>query len=274
MTMPPPAWQPPAPQARPSKWKIAGFGCGALVLLVIVLAIVGAIIGPPKKTAAASPAATSQPASSPAPPSPSVTASPTPAPSTAKPTTAAAAPATHAATTTAKPTPHSALDLVFSSGLTGSALQPVGVLPVATGVHSDYNPPAWGTQCAMPASDGAWSAAVGFQIKGITWEVNIGASGFGTPKAGSHPALPQTLTGGSNDDPNAVSISVISNKSPDGQDSAGATQYAWYTPQDHNNGAGTVVVNPDLTSGTLDIWLTDGEPDFLVFHLTGRWSCA
>ncbi len=54
---------------------------------------------------------------------------------------------------------------------------------------------------------------------------------------------------------------MVSDESPDGQDSAGATQYAWYTPQDQNNGAGTVVINPDLTSGTLDIWLTDGEPD-------------
>ena len=54
----------------------------------------------------------------------------------------------------------------------------------------------------------------------------------------------------------------------------GVDETGYYTPQDHNDGAGTVVINPGLTSGTLDVWLTPSYPDPLLFHITGRWSCA
>ena len=77
--------------------KIAGIGCGGLVGLLLLLAVIGAIIGPPKKTNTAATAATStqttaaaassapttaaQSSTEPAPPSPSpTTASPKPSP--------------------------------------------------------------------------------------------------------------------------------------------------------------------------------------------------
>ncbi|MGW3447313.1 hypothetical protein [Streptomyces sp. NPDC001076] len=120
----------------------------------------------------------------------------------------------------------------------------------------------------MPADDGAWSANISFRLDGLIWEVTIGQPGFGRPKTGSHPALQETVTGGSDDDPNDVSIAVQSAKSP------GADSDTYYPPMDHNNGAGTVTINPGVTSGTLDIWNTPSYPDPLEFHITGRWSCT
>jgi hypothetical protein len=165
------------------------------------------------------------------------------------------------------------VQLAFSGGLAGNVTKAINVLPIKTGAHYDYNQPPWATQCLFPADDDAWSADVSFQLNGITWQISIGQPGFGLAKPGSHPALPENLTGGSADDPNAVSISVTSNQSPDGNSSADANEYTYYTPPDHNNGAGTVTIEQGLTSGTVDIWLTPSQPDALMFHITGRWSC-
>lgn len=121
---------------------------------------------------------------------------------------------------------------------------------------------------------GAWSANTSFQLNGGNWEISIEQPGFGVPKAGSHPALEQRLTGGAHNDPNAVSIAVTSQQSPDSASfSNGSELYSYYTPLDHNNGAGVVTIDPGLTSGTVDIWLTPFHPDPLQFRITGRWSC-
>jgi hypothetical protein len=262
-----------APAHRPSKKKIAGIGCLGITLLITVLAIVGTIIGPPKNHSAAAGAVSAAPRVShtAAPPSPSQT------PSHAKvsPSASPKAPAPVASPTKDKPVAKPKIDLVFAGGVTGHATHALGVEPTAQGVHYDYAPPSWGTRCAMPAGDGAWSADVTVGVNGIRWQIEIGESGFGLPKPGSHPALPQTLTGGNADDPNAVSIAVTSDKSPDGQTNAGVgDQFTYYPPQDHNSGAGTVTINLGLTSGTVDIWLTPSEPDSLEFHISGSWSCT
>ena len=113
----PPAWQPP-PRPVPvrNKWKIAGIGCGGLVVLLIVLAIAGAIIGPPKKTASATPAA----AATTAPAAVATAATTPPAPAT---TTAAAAPATKSKAP-AKPTKAATINLARGAqhGLTSCVI--------------------------------------------------------------------------------------------------------------------------------------------------------
>jgi hypothetical protein len=147
------------------------------------------------------------------------------------------------------------------------------VLPEATGAHYDYNQARWSTQCVFPADDGAWDATTSFVVKGITWQIEIGAPDFGVPTVGRHPALPPNLTGGTSDDQNAVSISVTSKQSPDGITYAYTDSYGYYTPQDHNNGAGEVTINRGLMSGTVDIWLTPSEPEGLVFRISGQWAC-
>jgi hypothetical protein len=105
MTQPPPVHQPGSPRAR---MKIAGIGCGGLVGLLLLLAVISTIIGPPKKTNTAATSTitvqASDTAAASAGPSPDPTtaaaATPSsPAPATASPTIAAAV------ETTANPTP-------------------------------------------------------------------------------------------------------------------------------------------------------------------------
>lgn len=172
---------------------------------------------------------------------------------------------------------HAGLDFTLSGGLSGSTAQAIDVLPIKTDADFDYNPPDGSTQCVMPDSQRSWEANMTFRVNGITWQVSIGGSDFNLPRIGAHPALPDTLTGGNSDDPNAVSIDVASDKSPDGVASGsgiGRFDVTYYAPPDHNNGAGAVVINNGATSGTLDIWLTPSEPDSLEFHLAGSWSCV
>lgn len=168
------------------------------------------------------------------------------------------------------------VDLIFSGGITGRATQAINTRPVKTGAQYDYHSPDWATQCVMPAGDGAWddgawSANITFRLNAVTWQVSISEPGSGLPSAGSHPAVQETVT---NDVGGSVSIAVTSNKSADGQSSLGATQYSYYTPMNHNSGTAKVTINPGLTSGTLDIWLTPDVPNPLVFHITGHWSCT
>ena len=259
-----------APASKPSKLKIAGIGCGGLFGAVVLLGVIGNLIGPQK---------TNPTAQHPVPVAPATTAA------RAAPTTVATTPSSNPVRitptrTTAPRKPTAAApgtDLVFSGGLSGSTKKAVDILPTKTGADYSYIAPEGSTQCVMPADNGSWAAQVTFQVNGIGWEVQIGASGFGVPNPGSHPALPQELTGGSGDDPNAVSIWVGSDKSPDNVvngSGIGRFDVSYYVPQDHNNGAGTVTVNPGLTSGKLDLWLTPAQPDNLEFHLTGSWSCA
>ena len=165
------------------------------------------------------------------------------------------------------------MQLAFTGGVTGQVTQAINVLPVKTGADSNYAQPAWSTQCLYPSGEGAWSATTTFRLNSVVWQVSIGEPGFGLPKAGSHTALPENMTGGGSDDPNAVSINVSSNQSPDGNSSFGADQYEYYTPQDHNHGAGEITIDPGFTSGTVDIWLTPTAPDALEFRIVGRWSC-
>ncbi|MHA6761824.1 hypothetical protein [Streptacidiphilus sp. PAMC 29251] len=87
----PPAWQPPPPRqvSGRRKLKIAGIGCGSILLALIVIGGISAAVDPQKKTAATTPIAVTQSAvaiatASSSPPAPSP--SPTPAPTTASPT--------------------------------------------------------------------------------------------------------------------------------------------------------------------------------------------
>lgn len=166
------------------------------------------------------------------------------------------------------------MQLVFSGGVSGQVTSASNVLPKKTDAHYNYNQPEWATQCVFPAGDGAWSAEIRFTLNSITWQISIGQPGFGLPQAGSHPALPENVTGSNMSDPNDVSIAVVSNRSPDGFGATAAGKYTYYTPPDHNNGAGTVAIDSGLTSGTVDVWRTPWAPDALQFHITGRWSCT
>lgn len=112
MTSPtqPPAWQPPPPRqvSGRRKLKIAGIGCGSVVLALIVIGGIAAAVDPPKKTDATTPVAVTQSAvaivtASSSPPAPSPT--PTPAPTTASPTPATPSPTTPSPKPTPKPKP-------------------------------------------------------------------------------------------------------------------------------------------------------------------------
>ncbi|GAB2713888.1 hypothetical protein GCM10010442_38220 [Kitasatospora kifunensis] len=96
---------PPAPRPRASRAKTAGIGCGGLVGAVLLLALIGNIIGPPKKTvttSAAVPAKTTAAA-------PTATGATATAkaqqPVTAPPSKAAQAPAPTSRPSTAAPSP-------------------------------------------------------------------------------------------------------------------------------------------------------------------------
>jgi hypothetical protein len=232
--------------------------CGGVV---IVGAIVGPTTSPKASRTTAKVVTTSTPSRNQKAPSPT---SPAPSSATTGPR----------ATATPPPPEELRMQLVFSGGLNGQVTKAVNVLPVKKGANYDYHVPSWSTQCVFPADMGAWRAITSFQLNGGNWEISIGQPGFGVPKPGSHPALQETLTGGSSNDPNAVSIMVSSQQPPnEGGYSKGADSYAYYTPQDHNNGAGIVTIDPGLASGTVDIWLTPTWPQNLQFHVTGRWSC-
>ncbi|MEV6504267.1 hypothetical protein [Streptomyces prunicolor] len=250
-------------QNKRSKAKTVAIVCASVFGGLVVVGIIANIVDPSKETASAK--GPSVPASS--------SAGPTPHKALRKPTARAkttpseqqvpitSAHPTH--TTRALP----AVQLVFSGGLAGHVSQAVNVRPLKTKASYDYTPPDWATQCVMPAKDGAWSADISFRFRGLIWEVTIGQPGFGRPKPGSHPAMQETVTGGSGDDPKAVSIAVQSVKSPGGDFDT------YYPPMDHNNGTGTVTINSGLTSGTLDVWNTPSYPDPLEFRIKGRWSC-
>ncbi|MCC3775809.1 hypothetical protein [Streptomyces sp. UNOB3_S3] len=255
----------PASLPSRSKWKFIGIGCGGPALVVIALAILGAIVGPPKKNTHTASTATS------AVPQSSSTRVAKPS-STHHSTRAASGPTTPAPRVhpTTAPSPRPELDLVFSGGLEGHITRTYRRLPRKTGAHYDYVPPAWSTQCVMPTQDGAWHANVSFQLDGTTWTVDIGQPGFGYPKPGSHPGVDETSTSFVD---GSVSLMVSSDKSPGAPASAGASEYTYYTPMNHNDGKGTVKINRGLTSGSIDVWLTPSAPDPLNFRLKGRWAC-
>lgn len=268
---PQPVWGVPQPPASPppfqgkrSKAKTVAIVCSGVFGVLVVIGVIANIVDPPKKTTSGG--TPSKSASSSHGPTPhkalhKPTARPKSTPSERQLPITSAQP-TH----TARAVP--AVQLAISGGLTGHVSQAVNVRPLKTGAGYDYTPPDWTTQCVMPAEDGAWSANISFRFHGLIWEVTIGQPGFGRPKTGSHPALQETVTGGSGDDPKAVSIAVQSAKS------AGGDIDTYYPPMDHNNGAGVVTINPGLTSGTLDVWNTPSYPDPLEFRIKGRWSCA
>ncbi|WP_369186540.1 hypothetical protein [Streptomyces sp. R08] len=250
-------------QNKRSKAKTVAIVCAGVFGGLVVVGIIANIVDPPKKTASVKvpPVATSS------------SAGPTPHKTLRKPTAQPrSTPSKQQVPITSTYPTHTiralpAVQLVFSGGLAGQVSQAVNVRPVKTGASYDYTPPDWATQCVMPAKDGAWSADISFRFHGLIWEITIGQPGFGRPKPGSHPALQETVTGGSGDDPKAVSIAVQSAKSPGGDFDT------YYPPMDHNNGTGTVTINSGLTSGTLDVWNTPSYPDPLEFRIKGRWSC-
>lgn len=176
--------------------------------------------------------------------------------------------------TSARHTAHPVIDLTFSGDIKGHVSKASDVLPFKTGAHYDYASPDYSTQCVFPTDDGAWTANIGFRLNKVAWEIAIAAPDFGLPKAGRHPAVWETDAGGSNDVPHAVSIDIGSSKGPNGESPADGDEFTYYTPQEHDGGDGTVTINPSLTSGTVDIWLTPAEPENVEFHITGRWSCG
>lgn len=169
----------------------------------------------------------------------------------------------------APPAVHADPDLTFSGAVFGNATQAVAPLPVKSGAHYDYNTPSWSTQCIMPADDGAWSATTTVRINGTRWELSIGNPGFGLPVAGSHTAVAQTST---RNHPGSVWIALRSDRLPDGTSNGDILGYAYGIPAEH--GDATVVIDPGLTSGTVDAWFTSLGLTTQDFHIGGKWSCA
>ena len=269
-------WQSPTRRVPVrNKWKIAGIGCGGLFVLVIVLAIAGAIIGPPKKTADTAPLAVSTPSAAVT----TLTQASRSQKPTAIPSSAASRPTTVAASATTTPqvippaAPKPSTHLVLSGGLAGTVSQAVHVQPVKTGAHYDYNVGDGITQCVMPANDGAWSANIAFKLKGINWQLTLdNGNSFGSPKSGKHVLIEAGNDNGT--DPNDVGVYLASDQSPDGLGGGSGVGYGfnYYPPIDH--GDGTITISSAGTAGTINAWFTPSEADSLEFHIVGKWACS
>lgn len=167
-------------------------------------------------------------------------------------------------------------DLTFTGAVKATATSAVDVLPVYTPTAgSTAAPSPNGTQCTVAGAGADWKAQITVTTPGNQWVIVIAADGtdFATPKAGQYQGLdtPNAARG-----PQTLELSVSSSEPlTPGLAAVGASYYGYQTPADHNGGNGEVSVNSNLTSGTLDVWLTPDDPRgaALVFELSGDWSC-
>lgn len=166
-------------------------------------------------------------------------------------------------------------NLAFSGAVTATATTAATVWPVYTASAFDSNSgaPDWSTECVFAGGDSAaWSATVTVQTPGNLWTVTVAnGESFGNPTPGPHTGVRETLV---RDYPGSLSLTVESQQPIASYlQSAGATSYDYYIPTDRNNGTGSVSVDPSLTSGTVDVWVTPVTPSPLEVHITGVWSC-
>ncbi|HEY3871763.1 MAG TPA: hypothetical protein VGM10_25600 [Actinocrinis sp.] len=166
--------------------------------------------------------------------------------------------------------------LTFTGAVKATANSAVDVLPVyspSAGSTAPASPN--GTQCTSAGSGSDWKAQITVTTPGNQWVIVIAADGtdFASPAPGRYQGLdtpaaargPQTLN---------LSVSSAEPLTP-ALAAVGASYYGYQTPADHNGGNGEVTVNSNLTSGSLDVWLTPDDPRGagLVFELSGDWSC-
>jgi hypothetical protein len=168
-------------------------------------------------------------------------------------------------------------DLAFTGAVKATATSAVDVLPVYTPTAGSTAAAASanGTQCTVAGSGADWKAQITVTTPGNQWVIVIAADGtdFATPSPGKYQGL---------DTPNAprgaqtleLSVSSAEPLTP-ALAAVGASYYGYQTPADHNGGNGQVSVNSNLTSGTLDVWLTPDDPNGagMVFEISGDWSC-
>lgn len=172
--------------------------------------------------------------------------------------------------------PPSRTALTFTGAVKGSANSAVDVLPVYSPSATSTAAPAQnGTQCTIAGAGADWKARITVTTPGNQWVIVIAADGtdFTSPAPGQYQGL-DTPTAARGSQTLELSVSSAEPLTP-ALAAVGASYYGYQTPPDHNGGNGEVTVNDNLTSGSLDVWLTPDDPRgaSLVFEISGDWSC-
>ena len=251
MSTPSPNWAPPPP--TPMNQRVRGFlGCaGAGVGGVLILAVIGAILGPQKSTTSSSPAAhvTSASARASSEPASSLKATSTP---------------THSQAPKASPKPRPAgvpEGLTFTGPITGHltlGLDPKGALHVASDPL-----PGWGmflqTSCTDYVLDGQfagtheWEADIYGKLNGQNITIRFGLEGD-AKIPGTHPLSADTF------DPTAVQAFI---DTPSNQE----LHYPVFNT--------TITINSDEHSGSIHMGISDiPRSSDAKEQVTGTWRCA